>query len=86
MTEPRQGPDLPTGTVTFLLTDVEGSTRLWETHAETLGKALSVHDEILADAVAGHRGTLLKQKGEGDSAFGVFLPACDGVCGVAGRR
>ena len=77
MAEPRQGPDLPTGTVTFLLTDVEGSTRLWETHAETMGKALAVHDEILADAVAGHRGTLLKQKGEGDSAFGVFFRASD---------
>ena len=77
MAEPQQRSDLPTGTVTFLLTDVEGSTRLWETHADTMGQALATHDQIVADAVTGHRGTLLKQKGEGDSAFGVFARASD---------
>ena len=69
--------DLPTGTVTFLLTDVEGSTRLWEANAKTMGQALAIHDRIITDAITGHRGTLLKQKGEGDSVFGVFARASD---------
>jgi class 3 adenylate cyclase len=77
MAEPQQRSDLPMGTVTFLLTDVEGSTRLWEANAETMGHALATHDQIVADAVKGHRGTLLKQKGEGDSTFGVFAKASD---------
>ena len=77
MAEVRQAPDLPTGTVTFLLTDVEGSTRLWEANANTMGQTLAAHDRIIADAVTGHRGSLLKQKGEGDSTFSVFARASD---------
>jgi hypothetical protein len=42
---------LPTGTVTFLFTDLEGSTRLWEEHPEAMQGALARHDEILRDAV-----------------------------------
>jgi len=42
---------LPTGTVTFLLTDVEGSTAGWEAAPEAMAKAISRHYEILADAV-----------------------------------
>ena len=77
MSEAPRVRDLPTGTVTFLLTDVEGSTRLWEANAATMGHALATHDRIITDAITGHRGTLLKQKGEGDSAFGVFARASD---------
>jgi class 3 adenylate cyclase len=43
--------ELPTGTVTFLFTDLEGSTRLWEEHPEAMRDALARHDEILRDAV-----------------------------------
>ncbi len=39
--------DLPTGTVTFLFTDIEGSTRLWEEHPEEMQVALARHDAIL---------------------------------------
>jgi class 3 adenylate cyclase len=37
----------PTGTVTFLFTDVEGSTKMWESHPEAISEALARHDEIL---------------------------------------
>ena len=43
--------ELPTGTVTFLFTDLEGSTRLWEEHPEAMQGALARHDEILRDAI-----------------------------------
>ena len=43
--------ELPSGTVTFLFTDLEGSTRLWEEHPEAMRDALARHDEILRDAV-----------------------------------
>jgi class 3 adenylate cyclase len=42
---------LPSGTVTFLFTDVEGSTRLWEDHEEAMGPALARHDQIVRDAI-----------------------------------
>ena len=47
-------PDLPTGTVTFLFTDIEGSTRLWEQHPEAMRAALARHDALLR---AAHRAT-----------------------------
>ena len=43
--------ELPTGTVTFLFTDLEGSTRLWEEHPDAMQRALARHDEILRDAI-----------------------------------
>jgi class 3 adenylate cyclase len=70
-------PDLPGGTVTFVLTDVAGSTRLWEAHPRAMERALACHDRIVCDAVAAHCGMLVKHKGEGDSAFAVFTRASD---------
>ena len=66
---------LPAGTVTLLLSDVEGSTKLWEAHAVAMERALARHDTIISEAVTGQGGTLLKHKGEGDSAFAVFSRA-----------
>jgi class 3 adenylate cyclase len=43
-------PDLPTGTVTFLFTDIEGSTRLWEQHPEAMTAVLARHDAILSES------------------------------------
>jgi predicted ATPase/class 3 adenylate cyclase len=77
MAEAKQAFDLPGGTVTFLLTDVEGSTKLWEAHARAMEQALACHDRIVAESVAAHRGRLLKHKGEGDSTFVVFARASD---------
>jgi len=62
---------LPTGTVTFLMTDVEGSTRLWEEHRDVMGAAIERHDALIAAAVNEH-GVLIRSKGEGDSTFSVF--------------
>jgi class 3 adenylate cyclase len=47
---------LPTGTVTLLLADVKGSTRLWQTRPEEMTAALAQLDRALADLVSAHRG------------------------------
>ena len=78
-------PDLPTGTVTFLFTDLEGSTRLWEEHPEAMREALARHDEILRDAVVSHGGHVVKTTGDGVHA--VFGRAVDAVGAAAtGQR
>src|SRR5262245_51611028 len=71
--------EFPTGTVTFLLTDVEGSTELWEQEPHAMGVALARHDALVAAAVSGHGGVLVKSRGEGDSCFAVFGRARDAV-------
>jgi class 3 adenylate cyclase len=64
-------PEQPTGTVTFLFTDLEGSTHLWEEYPEAMHDALARHDAILRDAVATHDGHLVKTTGDGiHAAFG----------------
>jgi predicted ATPase/class 3 adenylate cyclase len=57
--------ELPTGTVTFLFSDLEGSTRLWEDHPEMMKEALARHDQILRGAVAAHGGDVVKSTGDG---------------------
>lgn len=70
---------LPTGTVTFLLTDVEGSTQLWEQYPEAMQAALAQHDALAAECFARHNGVLIKSRGEGDSLFAVFARASDAI-------
>jgi class 3 adenylate cyclase len=65
-------PDLPTGTVTFLFTDIEGSTRLWEQHPAAMHPALARHDALLAAGIQQHGGVVVKSRGEVDSFFAVF--------------
>ena len=78
---------LPTGVVTFLLTDIEGSSGLWEADGEAMAAALELHDELVAAAVGRHAGWLLKAKGEGDSTLSVFRRASDAVaCAVDIQR
>jgi hypothetical protein len=63
--------ELPTGTVTFLFTDLEGSTRLWEQHPAAMRDALARHDEILREAVGNRDGYVVKTTGDGlHAAFG----------------
>ena len=69
--------ELPSGTVTFLFTDIEGSTRLWEAHADAMRDALARHDEILRDTIEEHYGALVKQTGDG--VYAVFAAARDAV-------
>jgi class 3 adenylate cyclase len=61
-----------TRAVTFLLTDIEGSTAAWESDAEAMGSALARHDEIVEQVVTSRGGRLVKTRGEGDATFSVF--------------
>ena len=54
-------PQLPSGTVTFLFTDIEGSTRRWESEAVAMRAQLARHDAILRGAVEAHGGHVLKE-------------------------
>src|SRR5438094_5747869 len=69
----------PVGTVTFLFTDVEGSTRAWEAHPAETQTALKRHDEIVAREIEAYNGALILERGEGDSVFAVFARAADAV-------
>ena len=52
----------PTGTVTFLFTDIEGSTRRWQGEPDTMRALLVEHDAILRDVIDKHHGLLFKRK------------------------
>jgi predicted ATPase/class 3 adenylate cyclase len=65
----------PTGTVTFVLSDIEGSTRLWENEPEAMERAIGRHGAIVGEAIERHGGTLVRERGEGDSTFSVFAHA-----------
>jgi len=73
------GAGLPAGTVTFLLTDIEGSTRLWEALPDAMEVALEQHDRLLAEVIGGHGGVVVTSRGEGDSFFAVFPSAVAAV-------
>ncbi|HVL81828.1 MAG TPA: adenylate/guanylate cyclase domain-containing protein [Actinomycetota bacterium] len=80
-----QGAELPTGTVTFLLTDIEGSTALLQRLGERYPPLLSDHHRILLDSVVTHGGVRVKT--EGDAIFAVFTSAVDAVrSAVAAQR
>jgi class 3 adenylate cyclase len=70
---------LPTGVVTFLLTDIEGSTRRWEREPEAMREALHRHDGLVRECIQRQHGHVVKSKGEGDSVFAVFRHARDAV-------
>jgi len=74
---PMSGASLPTGTVTFLFTDIEGSTQLWEQQNEKMPAALARHDAILRQAIAAHGGVVFKTVGDGCHA--VFARAADAL-------
>lgn len=65
--------DMPSGTVSFLFTDIEGSTRLWEERAADMRVALKRHDDILKNAIDGTGGVVFKTGG--DAFFGAFWSA-----------
>ena len=71
--------DLPTGTVTLLLADVEGSTRLWETQPEEMAAAVALLDSVLSEVIAKHDGVRPVEQGEGDSFVVAFARASDAV-------
>ena len=75
---------VPTGTVTLLLADVEGSTRLWETASEEMTAAFANLDRTLAELVSAHHGVRPVEQGEGDSFVVAFTGTSDAVaCALA---
>lgn len=76
--------ELPTGTVTLLLADVEGSTRLWEHQPEQMAAAVARLNTLVSELVAGHGGVRPLEQGEGDSFVVAFAKASDAVaCALA---
>jgi predicted ATPase/class 3 adenylate cyclase/DNA-binding NarL/FixJ family response regulator len=71
--------ELPTGTVTLLLADVEGSTRLWQTQPEEMTAAIARLDRTVCDIIATHDGVRPVEQGEGDSFVVAFTRASDAV-------
>ncbi|MFY1620980.1 ATP-binding protein, partial [Micromonospora sp. WMMD736] len=79
--------ELPTGTATLLLADVEGSTRLWETQPDEMPAALARLDQVVAAAVTAHGGVRPVEQGEGDSFVAAFARASDAVaCALQVQR
>jgi predicted ATPase len=77
--------DPPSGIVTFLFTDIEGSTRRWESDAEVMRTALEAHDELLRTVIEAHDGFLFKHTGDGVcAAFSSPRSAVDAA--VAAQR
>jgi class 3 adenylate cyclase len=74
-----EGVSLPDGIVTFLMTDVVESTLLWLQSRASMYQAMRRHDVLLTAAIEGNGGIVLKERGEGDSFFAVFLRATDAV-------
>ena len=70
---------LPSGTLTFLLSDVEGSTALWESAREAMAVALPRSLEIVEKIASAHGGVLPVEQGEGDSRLAVFHRATDAL-------
>ena len=71
--------ELPTGTVTLLLADVEGSTRLWESQPDEMAAAIATLDRTVTDLIGEHDGVRPVEQGEGDSFVLAFARATDAV-------
>ncbi len=70
---------LPAGTVTFLLSDIERSTRLWQQEPEGMARAVPEHYALLEEAVARHEGVRPVEQGEGDSIVAAFSRGSDAI-------
>ncbi len=70
---------LPSGVVSFLLTDIESSAELWDEHPTAMVLALERHDGLVLETVAAGGGTVIKSKGEGDATLSVFRRASDAI-------
>src|SRR5215213_2191466 len=68
---------LPTGTLTFCFTDIEGSTQLWEQHPQAMPGALARHDALLRQVIESHSGLIFKTVGDGMHV--VFARASDAL-------
>ena len=73
---------LPTGVITFCMSDIEGSTAMWEAEPAAMAEALVRHDELIADCMAVHGGRFIGSMGEGDATVSVFDSAAGAVAGA----
>lgn len=74
---------LPEGTITFMLTDLQGSSQAWEKQPKAMRGAMARHDAILASAVGDHEGELVEAGREGDKVLAVFRAASSAaMCAV----
>jgi class 3 adenylate cyclase len=78
--------DLPEGIITFLMTDIEGSSRMWERDAEAARRSLLLHDILVDSGVEKNRGVVIRPRGEGDSRFAVFSGAAAAVAAAVDIR
>ena len=69
--------ELPSGTVTFLFTDIEGSTTRWERQPEAMRTALALHDALVRAAITEHGGHVVKTMG--DAFHAAFSRATDAI-------
>jgi len=73
---------VPAGVVTFVLTDIEGSTDLWEEHPDAMTPVVLRHYELAADIAERHGGRMPRSQGEGDSTLSAYARASDAVDAV----
>jgi class 3 adenylate cyclase len=82
---PSAAPILPRGTVTFLFTDIEGSTPLWQQHPQAMANAIARHELLLRTTIASAGGVVFKTVG--DAVYAAFASALDAVAAaLAGQR
>src|SRR6266545_119370 len=83
-TTPAPAAPLPGGTITFLFTDIEDSTELWEQHPDVMREALVRHDTLLRQTIAAHGGVVFKSVG--DSAYAAFARAPDALAAAVAAQ
>ncbi len=76
-------PSLPTGIVTFMVTDILDAVSIWDLHSESMAIAIARHDAIISSAVAAHSGSLLSPHGDGESTFSVFRLGTDAAAAAS---
>ncbi|HUE59208.1 MAG TPA: AAA family ATPase, partial [Acidimicrobiales bacterium] len=81
-----QAATLPSGVVTFFMTDIVDSSALWERHPAAMAIALERHDRLVAETVGNHGGTVLKAKLEGDATVSVFPRASEAALAAMALR
>jgi len=78
---------LPTGVITFCLSDIDGSSAMWSSDPPAMAEALVRHDELIADCVERRGGRFIKSIGEGDATVSVFDSATSALeAAVAATR
>ncbi|MCH7737440.1 MAG: zinc ribbon domain-containing protein [Chloroflexi bacterium] len=78
--------ELPEGLITYLFTDVQGSTPLWQRYPQEMRAVMARHDSLMTSAVEENGGAVVRPRGEGDSIFAVFPRATDAVAAASSAQ